>query len=192
MNETRITSDLLRGNTDTMILRLPCEADRYGYELVKLVAERSGGEYELKEATMYSSVRRLEAEGDITWCWGDESQGGRRKDFRITERGRAGVVRGDSGRRVRVCDAGVQTQGSLSRAGLPHSILGAGITNAAPRVCARCRIAMLVPEAGLEPARTCVQGFLRPQRLPFRHSGAPQSYHAVLRAAIAQCARLGG
>jgi len=88
MSENVITSDLLRGHTDTMVLRLLSEGDRYGYEIVKLIAERSGGEYELKEATMYSSVRRLEAEGDIAWYWGDESQGGRRKYFRITQRGR--------------------------------------------------------------------------------------------------------
>lgn len=88
MGENKITSDLLRGHTDTMILRLLSEADRYGYEIVKLIAERSGGEYELKEATMYSSVRRLEADGDIIWYWGDETQGGRRKYFKITKRGR--------------------------------------------------------------------------------------------------------
>ncbi|HEY5845484.1 MAG TPA: PadR family transcriptional regulator [Microlunatus sp.] len=89
MGTSKITSDLLRGNTDTMILRLLAEADYYGYQIVKLIAERSRGEYELKEATMYSAVRRLEADGDITWYWGDESQGGRRKYFRITEKGRA-------------------------------------------------------------------------------------------------------
>ena len=89
MGENKLTSDLLRGHTDTMILRLLSEADRYGYEIVKLIAERSGGEYELNEATMYSSVRRLEVDGDIAWYWGDESQGGRRKYFRITEKGRA-------------------------------------------------------------------------------------------------------
>jgi len=89
MTDNKISSDLLRGHTDTMILRLLCEADRYGYEIVKLIAELSGGEYELKEATMYSSVRRLEADGDIEWYWGDETQGGRRKYFRITEKGKA-------------------------------------------------------------------------------------------------------
>ena len=89
MSENKITSDLLRGHTDTMILRLLCEADRYGYEIVKLIAERSGDEYELKEATMYSSVRRLEADGEIEWYWGDETQAGRRKYFRITRKGRA-------------------------------------------------------------------------------------------------------
>ena len=93
MNENKITSDLLRGHTDTMVLRLLSEADRYGYEIIKLIAERSGGEYALKEATLYSSLRRLEAEGDIEWYWGDESQGGRRKYFRITEKGKAAYVR---------------------------------------------------------------------------------------------------
>lgn len=88
MNENKITSDLLRGHTDTMILRVLSESDCYGYELVKLISGRSEGEYELKEATMYSSVRRLEATGDIEWYWGDESRGGRRKYFRITEKGK--------------------------------------------------------------------------------------------------------
>lgn len=88
MEKNKITSDLLRGHTDTMILRLLSEGDRYGYEIVKLIAERSDGKYELKEATMYSSVRRLEADGDITWYWGDETQGGRRKYFKITEKGK--------------------------------------------------------------------------------------------------------
>jgi len=89
MSASKITSDLLRGNTDTMILRLLAESDCYGYEIVKLIAERSHGEYELKEATMYSSVRRLEADGDITWYWGDETQGGRRKYYHLTDSGRA-------------------------------------------------------------------------------------------------------
>lgn len=89
MTKTKLTSDLLRGHTDTMILKLLSEADRYGYEIVKLIAERSGGEYDLKEATMYSSVKRLETEGDIEWYWGDETHGGRRKYFKITAKGRA-------------------------------------------------------------------------------------------------------
>ncbi len=38
MSENKLTSDLLRGHTDTMILRLLSEADRYGYEIVKLIA----------------------------------------------------------------------------------------------------------------------------------------------------------
>ena len=40
---------------------------------------------------MYSSVRRLEADGSIDWYWGDETQGGRRKYFRITEKGKGSI-----------------------------------------------------------------------------------------------------
>jgi len=88
MITNKLTSDLLRGHTDTMILRLLSEGDRYGYEITKLVFERSKQEYELKEATMYSSLKRLENDGNITSYWGDESQGGRRKYYRITDSGK--------------------------------------------------------------------------------------------------------
>ena len=35
-----------------------------------------------------------------------------------------------------------------------------------------CRVVILVPETGLEPVRGCPHRFLRPKRLPFRHSGS--------------------
>ena len=89
MPDPMISSDLLRGNTDTMILKVLLDSDHYGYEIVKILRDRSGGELELKEATLYSSLRRLEAEGDIQWYWGDETQGGRRKYYQITDQGRA-------------------------------------------------------------------------------------------------------
>src|SRR5215217_8114767 len=88
MTDNKISSDLLRGHSDTIILKLLMDGDKYGYEISKLIQTNSGNEYELKEATLYSSVRRLEADGDITWYWGDETQGGRRKYFRITEKGK--------------------------------------------------------------------------------------------------------
>lgn len=87
MIDTKLTSDLLRGHTDTIILRLLASGDKYGYEITKLVHEQSGQLYELKEATMYSSLKRLEHDGHITSYWGDETQGGRRKYYRITASG---------------------------------------------------------------------------------------------------------
>lgn len=86
--ESKLTSDLLRGNTDTMILKILLEQDCYGYEIIKKIAVLTNDAYILKEATMYSSVKRLENELDILWYWGDESLGGRRKYFRITDKGR--------------------------------------------------------------------------------------------------------
>jgi PadR family transcriptional regulator PadR len=88
MTDTRLSSDLLRGHTDTIILGLLLDADKYGYEISKLVHERSGRQYDLKEATMYSSLKRLEHDGLITSYWGDETQGARRKYYHITPAGR--------------------------------------------------------------------------------------------------------
>lgn len=88
MTENKISSDLLRGHTDTIILKLLMDGDKYGYEISKLIQTRSRNEYELKEATMYSSLKRLEVDGSITSYWGDETQGGRRRYYRITERGK--------------------------------------------------------------------------------------------------------
>ncbi|MCL1882575.1 MAG: PadR family transcriptional regulator [Defluviitaleaceae bacterium] len=86
--EARTSADLLRGHTDIIVLSVLLKGDNYGYEIHKSIIERLNGEYELKEATLYSSYKRLESDGYVTSFWGDESQGGRRKYYRITERGR--------------------------------------------------------------------------------------------------------
>jgi PadR family transcriptional regulator PadR len=88
MSDKQLSSDLLRGHTDTIILGLLAGGDKYGYEITKLVHKRSERSYELREATMYSSLRRLENDGRITSYWGDETQGGRRKYDHITDSGR--------------------------------------------------------------------------------------------------------
>ena len=88
MTDNKISSDLLRGHTDTIILKLLMDGDKYGYEISKLIQTNSSGEYLLKEATMYSSLKRLEGDGNITSYWGDETQGGRRRYYRITKKGR--------------------------------------------------------------------------------------------------------
>jgi PadR family transcriptional regulator PadR len=87
MVENNLSSDLLRGHTDTIILGLLMSGDKYGYEITKLVSERSDHLYELKEATMYSSLKRMEKDGHITSYWGNETQGGRRRYYRITPSG---------------------------------------------------------------------------------------------------------
>ena len=88
MADNKISSDLLRGHTDTIILKLLMSGDKYGYEISKLIHSNSSDEYELKESTMFSSLKRLEHDGCLTSYWGDETLGGRRKYYRITERGK--------------------------------------------------------------------------------------------------------
>ena len=82
-------ADLLRGHTDTIVLGVLRRADRYGFEIFKTIRDATGGAYEIKEATLYASYRRLVKDGLVEAYWGDETQGGRRKYYRITDAGRA-------------------------------------------------------------------------------------------------------
>lgn len=88
MDESKITSDLVRGHIDTIILKLLMDKDKYGYEIGKIISSASNGEFELKEATMYSSLKRMEKDGLIISYWGDQTQGARRRYYSITESGR--------------------------------------------------------------------------------------------------------
>ncbi|GAA0342948.1 PadR family transcriptional regulator [Bacillus carboniphilus] len=88
MTETGISRDLIRGNIDTIILRVLCEGDNYGYEIIKAVSKNSGGQYELKEPSLYTSLKRLEKQKLIESYWGNETQGGRRKYYKVTATGR--------------------------------------------------------------------------------------------------------
>lgn len=82
-------ADLLRGHTDTIVLGVLRSRDRYGFEIYKEIRDATGGAHEIKEATLYAAYRRLVKDGLVEAYWGDESQGGRRKYYRITDAGRA-------------------------------------------------------------------------------------------------------
>lgn len=83
-----INSDLIRGNIDPIILSVLIPADNYGYGIIKEIYRKSGEQFELKEPTLYSSLKRLEKGEYVQSYWGEETQGGRRKYYRITGLGR--------------------------------------------------------------------------------------------------------
>lgn len=83
-----INSDLIRGNINTIILKSLYEGDRYGYDIIKEIEEKSHGQYVLKQPTLYSCLKRLENQGFITAYWGEQTNGGRRKYYTLTDMGR--------------------------------------------------------------------------------------------------------
>lgn len=83
-----LASDLIRGNTETIILAQLMVQDSYGYQINKTIQEKTNQEYELKEATLYSAFRRLENAGYIVSYWGNEGSGARRRYYSITAEGR--------------------------------------------------------------------------------------------------------
>lgn len=85
-----ISSDLIRGHINTIILRALCERDKYGYEIIEEIESKSHGQYSLKQPTLYSALKRLESQGYINAYWktDEASGGGRRKYYTISDSGR--------------------------------------------------------------------------------------------------------
>ena len=80
------SSSLISGHIDIILLKIISMEDGYGYSISKTLSHITG-DCEIKEATLYSGLRRLEAEKLIASYWGDESQGGRRKYYTLTQAG---------------------------------------------------------------------------------------------------------
>ena len=58
-----ISSDIIRGYNDTIILFLLLDGPSYGYEISKRIRELSKNKYIIKETTLYSAFTRLEKKG---------------------------------------------------------------------------------------------------------------------------------
>ncbi len=84
-----ISSDVMRGYNDTIILYLLLDQPSYGYDISRKIRERSEGKYIIKETTLYSAFERLEKNGYIVSFFGEETFGKRRTYYRITAAGRA-------------------------------------------------------------------------------------------------------
>lgn len=83
-----ISSDVIRGYNDTIILYLLWNEESYGYEISKKIRDLSEEKYVIKETTLYSAFTRLEKNGYIESFFGNETNGKRRTYYRITESGR--------------------------------------------------------------------------------------------------------
>lgn len=83
----------LKGNIYTIILcslygKDGASGDKYGYEIAKEIKERTDNKYEIKQPTLYSYLKKLEQQDLIESYWGTESNGGRRRYYKLTPKGR--------------------------------------------------------------------------------------------------------
>lgn len=84
-----VNKEVLKGHIDTLILSLLQRKDMYGFEIAKIVREKSGEQFELKEGTLYLSLKRLEKNGCVVSYLSEEiGQGGRKKYYKLTATGR--------------------------------------------------------------------------------------------------------
>ena len=87
--EQTISSDFIRGHIDTIILRSLFSGSKHAFEIAAFIEEKSGNKYEVKQATLYSALKRLEKQKYVKPFWNDAPSGGRRRYFEITPAGKA-------------------------------------------------------------------------------------------------------
>ena len=77
-----------RGSAELLILSLVEARPRHGYEISKLIEQRSGGTVRFYVASLYPLLYRLEKRGWIQGRWIEKSGQRRRRYYRLTRHGR--------------------------------------------------------------------------------------------------------
>ena len=90
----KIERELMRGAGPTAVLRLLEGGERYGYELVTLLEQRTAGVLAMGQSTLYPLLYNLEAKGLITARLDITAENGRpRKYYRLTDKGKRQLAR---------------------------------------------------------------------------------------------------
>ena len=84
--------ELKRGSTEVLILALLEERDRHGYDLARLIDERSGGAISFHAASLYPTLYRMEDKDLIEGRWIEKAGQRRRRYYRLTAAGRKALA----------------------------------------------------------------------------------------------------
>ena len=93
MEQNSISSDLIRGHIDTIILYSLIDGDKFAQQISDSIEQKSNNEYKINQATLYSSLKRLETLKHVSSYMNDAGELGRRKFFRLTTQGRDVIER---------------------------------------------------------------------------------------------------
>ena len=88
--EQTISSDLIRGHIDTIILHTLLDGDKFAQQISDFIELKSDGKYKINQATLYSSLKRLENLKHVK-AYLNDSPNGRRKFFKLTDLGKTTV-----------------------------------------------------------------------------------------------------
>ena len=80
--------ELKKGSAELLVLSLVEARARHGYEIGKLIEQRSGGDLRYNIASLYPLLYRLERRGWIKGQWVEKTGQRRRRYYRITGSGR--------------------------------------------------------------------------------------------------------
>jgi PadR family transcriptional regulator PadR len=83
----RYLTQLLKGNTDVLILSLLEREPMYGHQLMVELEAASAGFFRMSEGTLYPALYRLAREGYIRGRWTKIATGQERKVYALTKKG---------------------------------------------------------------------------------------------------------
>ncbi len=88
MEDHAIDREWKKGSAELLILALLDPLDRHGYEICKLIEQRSQGTLRFHAASLYPLLYKLEKRGWIQGRWVEKSGQRRRRYYRLTAQGR--------------------------------------------------------------------------------------------------------
>jgi transcriptional regulator len=88
IGQAALDRELKKGSAELLILSLVEHRPRHGYEISRLIDERSGGRIRFKVASLYPLLYRLESRGWLQGRWVERAGERRRRFYRLTREGR--------------------------------------------------------------------------------------------------------
>ncbi len=82
-----------KGSAELLVMALVEDRPRHGYEIGKLIEERSGGALVFHVASLYPMLYRLERKGLLDGRWVEKAGQRRRRYYRLTAEGRRVLAR---------------------------------------------------------------------------------------------------
>lgn len=82
-----LEQEVKRGSAEMLILALVEDRPRHGYEIAKLIEQRSDGVLQFHVASLYPLLYRLEKRGLISGRWVEKAGQRRRRFYRLTAAG---------------------------------------------------------------------------------------------------------
>jgi PadR family transcriptional regulator PadR len=88
MTSRRAIDEAKKGSAEVVILAIVEPQPHHGYEIAKLIEQRTGGSLTFTLASLYATLYRLEERGWIKGRWVEKTGQRRRCYYRITDPGR--------------------------------------------------------------------------------------------------------
>ena len=85
------TAELKKGSIQLCLLALLAKQEKYGFQILHELRDKSNGFFDLKEGTLYPALRRLEERGFVESRWQEPETGAPRKYYHLTDRGRSAL-----------------------------------------------------------------------------------------------------